>query len=109
MLLEKMDTRRLKENPESKDDFCAHECKHCRYFLESLWKVKGTVKKEGVGGSWHAMHACRHLEKVCNEEGHVFIHFVQCYELKQLCLLTTVFPIPWVSSLPGETQLNISY
>ena len=56
-----------KEKSKSKDDCCAHECKHCGFLLKLPWKVKGSIKKEGRGGSWHAVHAGRHLEKNFNE------------------------------------------
>ena len=75
-LLKKIDRRRLKENPESKDDYCVQECKHYGSLIKLLWEVKNTVKNLDVGGSSHAMHACRHLKKVCNEEGHFL--FILC-------------------------------
>ena len=68
-LLEKMDACILKENSESKDYFYSHEFKHCGSSLKLLWKVKGAVKKGGTSRSWHDVHACRHLDKGCNEEG----------------------------------------
>ena len=46
-----MDAHRLKENPESNDDCCAHEHKHCGSLLKSSCKVKGTIENGGVGGS----------------------------------------------------------
>ena len=77
-LLEKMDRRRLKKI-QKKDDFHTHECKHCGSLIKLLQKVKVTVKKGDVGGSWHPAHEYIDLEKGCNEEGCVFVHFVQWY------------------------------
>ena len=69
MLLEKMDVRRLKQKLENKHEYYSHEHKCCRCIIKLLWKVKGAVKKGGIGSSWNAVHAYRHLEKGHNEAG----------------------------------------
>ena len=70
MLLVKIDARRLMTKPENKHEYCTHECKHCGFLLKFPWKVKGSCKSKGVeGGSFHAAHAGRHLEKHYNEAG----------------------------------------
>ena len=60
-LLENMVRRRLKEKTEIKYYCCAHEFKHYGSLIKFPWNVKGTVKKGGVGVSWHTVHAFRHL------------------------------------------------
>ena len=70
-----MDPRRFKENPESKNDYCTHECEHCGMLMKFQWKVKGSLESKpgGGGGSYHAAHAARHLENHCDESGHLSI------------------------------------
>ena len=44
VLFKKMDPRRLKDKPASKNDCYTHECKHCRKLMKLAWKVKGCLK-----------------------------------------------------------------
>ena len=48
--------------------------KHCGCLLNFPWKVKGSHKSKGRGGSIHqTARAGRYLEKHCNEVGYNFI------------------------------------
>ena len=69
VLLEKMDSRRIKENPKHNKDFCTHEHKHCGMLITMGWKVNGSLASIGSGGtgSYHVANASRHLESHCNE------------------------------------------
>ena len=71
LLLGKIDTRRLMKKLEHKNDCHAHECKHCGMLMNFQWKVKGSHKNKvgGGGGSYHTVHATRHLESYCDEAG----------------------------------------
>ena len=75
LLLGKIDARRLKENPENRNNFHAHECEHCVMLMKFQWKERGTyeIKPGGVGGSYHASCAARCLETRCDETVHTSI------------------------------------
>ena len=64
MLLKKMNPRRLKDKPTSKNDFYTHERKNCGNLIKLAWKSKGCLKSKprAGSGSYHAAHAARHLE-----------------------------------------------
>ena len=75
MIFKKMDPRRLRENPESKNDFHTYEYKHCGMLMKFQWKVKGSLEsKPGVGGGrYHMAHVDIHLQNHCDESGHLSI------------------------------------
>ena len=70
-----MDPFRLKDRPESKNDFHAHECDRCGKLIKFQWKVKGSLKHKPRGGcgSYHVEHTARHLENHCDEVGRLSI------------------------------------
>ena len=71
LLLGKMDTRRLKEKSENKNDYYANECEHCAMLMKFQWKLRGTYENKPKGGwmYYHAACATRHLETYYNEAG----------------------------------------
>ena len=56
LLLDQIDLRRLKQDLETKVDFCTHTCENCGSFLRITWKDSKS-KKAVNGESCDVMHA----------------------------------------------------
>ena len=64
-LLEKMNKKRLKDNPTDDQDYYTHGCAHCKNFLTFPWKANGRLHSRTTtgSGSHHTVHVQRHLSK----------------------------------------------
>ena len=73
--LQKMDKKRLKENPTDDQDCNTHECEHCKELLTFPWKTKEKLCSRPTTrpGSHCTARAQRHLDKWCNTEGRASI------------------------------------
>ena len=71
VLLEKMDKKRLKDNPTEDQDCNTQECAHCKKLLTFPWKTKEKLcsRPTARSGSCHTACAQRHLDKWCDPEG----------------------------------------
>ena len=83
LLLDQMDPRRLKQQPETKLYCHTHACKNCSSLLRIIWKDRKSKKAEN-GGSYDTTHTQRHLKNYCNAEGLASVlHSLQAVEYRE--------------------------
>ena len=75
MILEKMDKKRLKDDPKDDQDCNTHECAHCKKLLTFPWKTKEKPCSMPISGlgSHRTVCAQRYLDKWCYAEGRASI------------------------------------
>ena len=80
MILDQMDPCRLKQDPETKGEFCTQVCEHCATLFKIPWKDSKSMKTAN-GGSYYMACVQRHLENNCDDEGRVSVsHSLQAAE-----------------------------
>ena len=67
-LLKNAGLRRLKKDPEAKENCCNHARIHCDALLRALLEVSASKKSES-GGRHHTVDTQRHLGNICADEG----------------------------------------